>query len=155
MENGWTSFSLKNHIWNFWVMIWMVWSRLFPRHITVLQNIRTTVIKIKLCPKHEDYFFLKKKALDHIKPVIQSDRTLLIEFFILAKCILQCFLLSNKIFSLIRVGKKQCSIYCSIFSTTKKFPFLSRFFLHKVVFLRNVKIILIIAQRLHLQSTFL
>lgn len=120
MENGWTSFSLKNHVWNFWVMIWMVWSHLFPRHITVLQNIQTTVIKIKLCPKHKDYFFRKKKALDHIKPVFWSDRALLIEFNILSKCILQCFLLSNKNFlRLIRVGKKQCSVYCNIFSTTK------------------------------------
>lgn len=90
--------SLKNHIWNFWIMIWMVWNNLFPRHVTVLQNIQSTVIKIKLCPKHEDYFFPKKKALDHIKPVIWSDRTLLIEFYILAKYILHCILLSTKNF---------------------------------------------------------
>lgn len=129
MENGWTSFSLKNHIWNFWVMIWMVWNYLFPRHITVLQNIQTSVIKIKLCPKHEDYFFPKKKALDHIKPVIWSDRTLLIEFTSWLNVFFTGFYYLLKIFSLIRVRKKQCLVYCSVFSTTKKFPFLSRLFL--------------------------
>lgn len=36
-------------------------------------------------------FSPKKKALDHIKPVIWRDRTLLIEFYVLVKCISSVF----------------------------------------------------------------